>query len=471
MTERQIGFSTLERLEAIIANRALYELADAVPEPDSSAGGRPRQYPVFMWLLFDALLSVYNSGRRVEAELAHATVWQRLRGLVEQAVPDRSELWLPERPMRRHHYLYGRSRYLTAPDVLERIAELHRSLACEQAREWGLFDPDGAGSWTHPDLSRMLYADGKVITPLFRAQPGDKKIDKATGEVHYPRAEHDAALHVEGTGEMVWGTKFVLIAARHRHAHSRFILDAAYVPTPGGEAGTAVERFAALAPCLPGAHGVVYDTALRGMHHQLLMRELGWISINRVTAASGSRKQGGGKDRKRVEKLVYVETKTVTTPNGPVEVRLLSQGGRVGLGEVTEAGEPVFVPLVRVRTHRNPDKRGTYRWYNDYRLPEDLGGGVVTVRLHTSSDDVKRKFNRAENVRQIPPGDPDFEVMYRRRNDSESINRHLDDTLWLRRAHSVGHRRQLLNLITYALGVNSLTMHVQPRGLAPPAAA
>ena len=61
---------------------------------------------------------------------------------------------------------------------------------------------------------------------------------------------------------------------------------------------------------------------------------------------------------------------------------------------------------------------------------------------------------------QIRPGDADFEVLYRRRNDAEGINRHLDDTLWLRRAHSVGHRRQLLNLITYALGVNALSMHV-----------
>ncbi len=83
----------------------------------------------------------------------------------------------------------------------------------------------------------------------------------------------------------------------------------------------------------------------------------------------------------------------------------------------------------------------------------------------------KRKFNRAENVRQIPPGDPDFEVLYRRRNDAESINRHLDDTLWLRRAHSVGSRRQLLNMITYALGVNALSMHVRRQRLAPPQAA
>ena len=56
---------------------------------------------------------------------------------------------------------------------------------------------------------------------------------------------------------------------------------------------------------------------------------------------------------------------------------------------------PVFVPLDRVRTHRNTDKRGTFRWHHDYRLPE-----------------------------------------------------HLDDTLWLRKVNSIGERRQLLNLIT-----------------------
>jgi hypothetical protein len=86
-------------------------------------------------------------------------------------------------------------------------------------------------------------------------------------------------------------------------------------------------------------------------------------------------------------------------------VRLIAKGGRIGLGEVTETGEPVFVPLERFRTHRNEDKQ--------------------------------RKFNRAENVRQIPPGDPDFETLYKRRNDAESINRHLDDALSFRRAKPV----------------------------------
>ena len=90
--------------------------------------------------------------------------------------------------------------------------------------------------------------------------------------------------------------------------------------------------------------------------------------------------------------------------------------------------------------------RGTFRRCNDCRLPEPLSGGIVTVRLHSNDEDKQREFNRAENVRQIPPGDPDFEALDQRRNDAESIKRHLDDTLWLRRAHSVGCRRQLLYL-------------------------
>jgi len=96
---------------------------------------------------------------------------------------------------------------------------------------------------------------------------------------------------------------------------------------------------------------------------------------------------------------------------------------------------------------------------------------VVTVRLHGNDEDRRRKFNRTENVRPIPPGDPDFERLYRRRNDAESINRHLDDTLWLRRAHSVGHLRQTLNVLTYAIGINALALHLHRQRHEPPIAA
>ncbi len=61
------------------------------------------------------------------------------------------------------------------------------------------------------------------------------------------------------------------------------------------------------------------------------------------------------------------------------------------------------------------------------------------------------------------PPDPDFARLYPRRNDSESINRNLEDTLWIGRAHSIGHARQLLNLLGYALMVNGLALHRHQR--------
>ena len=108
----------------------------------------------------------------------------------------------------------------------------------------------------------------------------------------------------------------------------------------------------------------------------------GLLTVNRVTSAAGSRKKGGGKGRTRVEKSTFVEAKTVATPGGPREVKLFAKGGQIGLSELTDTGEVTFTPLERIRTHRTQSQAGTYRWYNDYRLPADHGAGTITVRLH-----------------------------------------------------------------------------------------
>jgi hypothetical protein len=454
------GVGTLERLEALVANPELFALGDAVPDRDPEAGGRPRQFPPYMWVLYDALLSVYGSARQVEAELAHPLVWGHLRRLIRRCLPDRPDLWLGEAPMRRHHYLYGRTRYLTHPIVLERLAELHRRFSLDQAGELGMLDPGGAGSFTHPELSRMFYADGKVLTPLFKAKPGETRVDRLTGEIKPRRFEADAGLHFEGTGETAWGTKWVLVAVRDETPRGRIIVEVAWVPAAGGEAEVAVDAFARLAPDAPGAQGIIYDTALRGVHHQRLLRELGFLSVNRVTAAVAAETKPRRSGGRWVEKLAFVENRTIKFRDGTArQIQLFAQGGAIGVGELTDTGELRFVELARVRTHRNADKNGRYRWYNDYRLPANLGGGTITVRLHGNDEDRRRRFNRTENVRPIPPTDPDFVRLYRRRNDAESINRALDDTLWLRRAHSIGHRRQQLNLLTYALVVNSIALY------------
>ena len=47
----------------------------------------------------------------------------------------------------------------------------------------------------------------------------------------------------------------------------------------------------------------------------------------------------------------------------------------------------------------------------------------------------------------------------------------LENSLWLCRAHSIGHRRQTLNVLSYALGINALALHLSRQRHAPPIAA
>src|SRR2546429_8796732 len=102
------GVAALDRVEAIMRNPALYELAALIPGPRQDEGGRPRHYPDYMYLVYEALISVYGSARQVEAELAHRVVWKVMRRAVKRQFPDDLKMRLPYRPMRRHHYLYGR---------------------------------------------------------------------------------------------------------------------------------------------------------------------------------------------------------------------------------------------------------------------------------------------------------------------------------------------------------------------------
>ena len=132
--------------------------------------------------------------------------------------------------------------------------------------------------------------------------------------------------------------------------------------------------------------------------------------------------------------------------------RALSRSGERRRRESSSPIPPTATPLADVDQRRD---RGD-------ALPGRSRGQVARqLRLSRPHASVGRVtgLNRTENLRPIPPADPDFARLYPRRNDAESINRDLDDTLYLRRAHSVGHARQHLNLLGYALVVNAVALH------------
>lgn len=401
---------------------------------------------------------------RTASLVGHPRVWSFMREVVMARFAGAPEISLPENPMRRHHYLYGRSRYLV-PNR-ERLRDLFEQIASRQAADdLSLCSEDGPGSVSHPDPSRMLYADGKVVTPLYKAKPGTKSVDKKTGEIREVRSEPDAALHVTGSGEPAWGTKHVMVAARGSEPHCRMILSVASVEAVGGEAKVALDRIVSLAGNLPGATGVMNDGAFRGTHIAELMHTHGLMPVVPVQA-----KAGGKRARKaRVERRVWVgEARLRRTDGDSRTVQLYSEGGALCIGDLDETGAVLLTPLYRVKIEKRANADGTWRWYGLYSVPTPTGPGSIRVRLDTTDEDRAQGFNRCEHLRAIPPSDADYRRLYPMRADAESINRHLDDTMWLTRAHSVGRDRQLVNLIGYGLAVNSLALHRYRRNLAPP---
>jgi hypothetical protein len=445
--------SDLQRLDALLRDPSTHAQAEAIPEKKT---GRPRAYPPYMWVVFEAAVSIWGSARNVEAQFADPRVWRFARHTIKGLFPNEPLKWLPEIPMRRCHYLYAR-RYLADPDVLERRREIFRAHAIALARLIGLLEPDGPSSLTHPDVSRMVHGDGKVIEPLFKGKRNETRVDRRTGEIVPMRCDPDASNHVEGDGEEVYGTKFLIVSARN--PEHRVVLDTRYVPFSGegGEAGVALRSFASIAPQAPGVIGVVWDMALRGVHIDRAMRELGWLTVTRVPAKRNYARRGqrGGR---RIEKERLIELKNVKRDDGEeVTIRLLAKNGALGIGALQDNGETRFVPLKRIRTQRQKDKVG-YRFYNQYAMPQGYATREITVRLHNSAEEEARRLKRAENLRAIPPGDPDFDRLYARRGDAESLNRTLEDSLYLKKAHSLGHLRQEADLLGFAQLVNSITL-------------
>ncbi len=125
--------------------------------------------------------------------------------------------------------------------------------------------------------------------------------------------------------------------------------------------------------------------------------------------------------------------------------------GAAHIAEKAANGQPVPVRLTRIKTERREDVNA-YRWYNLYQMPDSSGGGEVRVPLLNDG-----KNSIAENHRAIPPDDPDYFDLYHIRSDAESLNRAFDDSLWLRRSHSMGTIAHLLDWLGFGLAINSLT--------------
>jgi hypothetical protein len=164
------------------------------------------------------------------------------------------------------------------------------------------------------------------------------------------------------------------------------------------------------------------------------------------------------KTGERTEKERYLRTVDFEGPNGSQEIEVWYSGGRLCRLDYTDDATKVLIPLERGGNPVRRNRDGTFRTYVEYRVPDPADGNPTIIWEPTYTRD-SDTFNRAENIRQIPRGDPDYERLMGRRSDAEAANRQIDDHLYLRRARSLGARRQLRDLLAYALVQNSVARH------------
>lgn len=446
--------SVRERVDVVLRDDAVFRSAEVIPAKGEGSVGRRRTYPDFVWTLWPVLRDIFGSHTAVQRELGRGGWWRYIRRELRRLRPELPEL--PAEPPRRQAYEYYRDSYLATDQGIRRSQEIHTKLATEQAKEAGNLDPNGGGSFTHPDITRCQYGDGKVIDSLYKAKPGTRTVNRATGQAREIRSDPDASFHTEGGGDKVYGIKFSLLSTRR--PEGRFILAAEHVGKDKDEAKAAIEMLRRTKPYAPGAQAVVWDMILRGEHLQIILTELGLLPVVGVHAKENPSGAEGRRSGSYIPKTADLDDIPVLMPDGTTRlIHIAAVDGAVAVKELTETGDPYYQRLGVVRIQRHADKRG-FRFYGFYRLPQEHGGAIISVRLHQNADDERRHLNRTENLRPIPEGSEDFARLHRLRRDAESINRGVEDALFINRASAKGWKRQMVDLLGHARLVNAVTL-------------
>ena len=470
-----------EQIDALLTSEFLRRAAVLLePERAPTKGGRPRAHAVWIALVFDALICVLGSARKVEAELIHTQKPWLARRIEEAAremfdsdgcdVLRRPDLVTDPR-MRRQQYVYYMHRFILPR--LDEIRQLQREFSVEVAMRAGIATPETSGGVSHPSPSNVLFADGKVFKSMHK--PPRRVVSKETGEVRTRRFDPDAEfvptggesdpqiveildgqtmpeLHpadgtVAGTSNdqdsphpapkpkstnWAHGHPFVFTHVRGDGRNMRVILDFERAPRAGGEMKHAMAALVRTVHSGLTLDAVAYDAAARGKHRADLYNHGIQLIAPPVAAANGE----NAENNLGPHTLNHVDgTKTQIT------IVTVAQLPRLLTHDVN--GNPILHPLTRTKTQVRRNKSrpigqpGAYTWYAQWKTDD---GSHVWIRL---SPDAKTPHDtqRAEHISSIPRGDPDYPAAYGRRNDAESHHRQIDDAMTRERLPMKGESR------------------------------
>lgn len=464
---------TLDRLRAVLAHRAIYEIGG---ELDVRADiGRPPEHPPYVLLLFATLARVARSTVRVETDLRDPAHWDLVRDLIGETLRREGlDLPAPGRvPPAWHHWRRFRDNHLATDEGIVRLRSLHLPRAVDLAHATGLLLPGGAGSLTHPDRTRAVYGDGTIVRPIYappdavrtRGRDGRTVVlypDPVTGELTETRParrfDPDTADHHGHTGP-VHGHGYVAFHARGPLRYQRVVLTLDHIDRPGQEAATAVRLVGDLHRAVgDGIQVVVYDGAFRGVHIDQIMTRHGYLVIAKQpdhsrdpdTATAGLvRTRAGRKARSHP-----LGTAAHDTAHGRCTHTLAAVNGLVVELDLDDAGDPVVrAELARGAVKRSRRKDGRYHFNVGYPIPCTTEPFTVWLTPHPARDGDPRP----EHLRVLPDHDPDTSRIRGIRSDAESNHSQYKRTLITDRAMSLGWRRGLVDYHAYAWYSNALT--------------
>jgi hypothetical protein len=462
---RRLG--TEERLDALLRSRVLYEVGAAI-EPPERIVGRPPSNPAYATLFLAVMGRLTRSTVRAETDLAHGDTWAAIRLRMVAALRAHG-LDLPhpgKKPPAWHHWRRLRDTHLSTDEGLATMTRAFTESSVALARSIGLLDPHGPGSFTHPDRTRALYGDGTTIRPMYRppaavrspGPDGDDVIsypDPRTGELlHAPPGRFDPdTAEYHGHAGPVHGHSYVTFQARGPEPYARVILAARRVPAPGQEAATALEVLRDLHPHIrDGAQVVVYDGAMRGVHIDRIMRSFGWLTI----APIQKHKSEPGPDSPSAVRMpngtlargFLLGPATHISDVGPCTHLIAAIAGRVVEIGLDERGDPfVLRETHRGSIKRSPRKSGTYHFNVGITIACRDEPFTIWLAPHATETDA----HRPEHFRLIPEGDDDWRSIRGIRSDAEGTWSQLKRTLIADRSASLGWRRGLIDLLSFAI--------------------
>lgn len=408
-----------------------------------------------MHFVYMAAVPDGRSYTKTDVGLANELQWHRICRYVATVLPDGLDRLTTTPIGYAHVRRFFEARVIRNLDMMTALHETFMRCSVDLALRMGLMDPDGKGSHRHPAKNRTFIGDGTVVPPLFTASPGDIWVDEETGETGFVRFDPDAHLYRTGDGKKVIGSLWVNANVRSEHENERITLGFAPVLPERPEAAVFMDLLTELRPLLPGAQAYVYDMALdaatinRGY-------DLGLMPVVKVSLTS----QGQPSSSK-------LERVTLKSPDGRTHERdLWTFNGAAGIVVTTPAGE-AFVRFELTRVGVRPNRKtGEQRVYGTFRAPDvaavpmSLRGATVMIRLNQTDSDRARSigkgrvYNRVKYLRPFPEGSDTFIELFGLREDAESDNNLLKQSLWNKRSHSVGMGRQWVDMLGYRLNRN-----------------